>query len=157
MKIAIGSDHNGVSFKRILEKHLSCDHECVDVGTQSDDSVDYPDFALAAAEMVARGDADRGILICGSGIGMSMAANKVRGVRAALCLSAESARLTRQHNDANVLAMAGWQSEAGDVLEIVDTFLNTEFEGGRHARRVDKIIEYENKHCRDAEESNGRE
>ena len=107
MKIVLGSDHNGVAFKEMLKKHLSAKHECVDVGSQGEESVDYPDYALSAAEMVAKGEVERGILICGSGMGMSMAANKVRGVRAALCVSAESARLTREHNDANVLTMAG--------------------------------------------------
>ena len=112
-------------------------------GPQGAESVDYPDYAFAAAEMISKGEADRGILICGSGIGMSMAANKVLGIRAALCFTPESAALARQHNDANVLALAGWQSEASDVLQIVDTFLTTGFDGGRHARRVNKIIGYE--------------
>lgn len=144
MKISIGADHNGLDFKQMLSDHLkSAGHEVVDVGPTGTDSVDYPDFAFAAAEMVSNGEANRGILICGSGIGMSMAANKVPGVRAALCFTPESAALTRQHNDANVLALAGWQSEGGDVLEIVDTFLATDFEGGRHSRRVDKITAYE--------------
>jgi ribose 5-phosphate isomerase B len=144
MKIVLGSDHNGVEFKKLLVEHLeSNSYEVTDAGPDTEGSVDYPDFAFAAAEMVSRGDADRGIVICGSGIGMSMAANKVRGVRAALCFTPESAALTRQHNDANVLALAGWQSEASDVLDIVDKFLTTDFEGGRHARRVDKISAYE--------------
>lgn len=144
MKIVLGSDHAGAQFKQMVLEHLaSSDHETVDVGTQGEESVDYPDFAFAAAEMVAAGEADRGILICGSGIGMSIAANKVNGIRAALCLSPESADLTRRHNDSNVLALAGWQSEEADVLTIVDNFLNSEFEGGRHARRVNKITEYE--------------
>lgn len=144
MKIVLGSDHNGVEFKKLLVEHLrSAGHDVVDVGPEEEGSVDYPDFAFAAAEMVASGDSDRGILICGSGVGMSMAANKVKGVRAALCFSPEAAALTRQHNDANVLALAGWQGEAGDILDVVDAFLSTEFEGGRHARRVDKITAYE--------------
>jgi ribose 5-phosphate isomerase B len=144
MKIVLGSDHNGVEFKKLLVEHLeSNDYEVTDAGPDAEDSVDYPDFAFAAAEMVSKGEADRGILICGSGIGMSMAANKVKGVRAALCFTPDSAALTRQHNDANVLALAGWQSEASDVLDIVDKFLTTDFEGGRHSRRVDKISAYE--------------
>ncbi len=144
MKIAVGADHNGIDFKRLIKEHLvSVGHEPIDVGPHEETPVDYPDFAFAAAEMVANGEADRGILICGSGIGMSMAANKVKGVRAASCLSPEAADLTRRHNDANVLALAGWQSEEADVLKIVDTFLTTEFDGGRHTRRVDKIMAYE--------------
>lgn len=144
MKIALGSDHNGVEFKQLLVEHLEkAGYEVVDAGPQGEESVDYPDFAFSTAEMVSNHEADRGILICGSGIGMSMAANKVNGIRAALCFTPESAALTRQHNDANVLALAGWQSEASDVLEIVDKFLTTEFEGGRHARRVNKITSYE--------------
>ena len=94
MKIAIGSDHNGVKFKALLKEHLAAGHEVIDVGPETEESVDYPDFAFAAAEMVGKGEVDRAILICGSGIGMSMAANKVRGVRAALCDTPESARLT---------------------------------------------------------------
>lgn len=144
MKIALGSDHNGVEFKQLLVEHLEkAGYEVIDAGPQGEESVDYPDFAFSTAEMVSNHEADRGILICGSGIGMSMAANKVNGIRAALCFTPESAALTRQHNDANVLALAGWQSEASDVLEIVDKFLTTEFEGGRHARRVNKITSYE--------------
>lgn len=144
MRIAIGADHNGVAFKRLLVGHLGGGgHEVIDVGPQDDGSVDYPDFAFAAAELVARGEAERGILICGSGIGMSMAANKVAGVRAASCFTPEQASMTRRHNDANVLALAGWQGEARDVLDIVDTFLNTDFDGGRHERRVNKIKAYE--------------
>lgn len=148
MRIAIGSDHNGVAFKKLLLEHLrGHQHEVADVGPATEDSVDYPDFAFAVAEQVSKGQADRGILICGSGIGMSMAANKVRGVRAALCHSPEAAALTRQHNDANVLTLAGWQTAEDDVMDIVDSFLNSGFEGGRHARRVDKINAYEEEQC----------
>jgi RpiB/LacA/LacB family sugar-phosphate isomerase len=144
MKIVVGADHNGIDFKRLIKEHLVSEgHEPIDVGPHEETSVDYPDFAFTAAEMVAKGEADRGILICGSGVGMSMAANKVKGARAALSLSPEAAALARRHNDANLLTLAGWQSEEADVLTIVDTFLTTEFEGGRHARRVDKIIAYE--------------
>jgi len=144
MIIALGSDHNGVKFKEALKKHLeSLGHECVDVGSHGEERVDYPDFAFKAAEMVSRGEADRGILVCGSGIGMCMAANKVEGIRAALCLNPDASRLSRAHNDANVLTLAGWQTERDDIFEIVDNFLTTGFEGGRHARRVDKIMAYE--------------
>ncbi|MBI4720033.1 MAG: ribose 5-phosphate isomerase B [Chitinivibrionia bacterium] len=146
MKIVLGADHNGVQFKEALKEHLlSSGHECVDVGSTGEASVDYPDYAFLAAEMVSRGDADRGVLICGSGIGMCMAANKVLGIRAALCGDVEAARLTRAHNDANVLAIAGWQTRGDDVFDIVDMFLDTPFDGGRHARRVDKIMDYEKK------------
>jgi ribose 5-phosphate isomerase B len=144
MRIAIASDHNGVAFKNLLKQYLeSKTHQCTDVGSFDEESVDYPDYAIAAAEMVARGEADKGILICGSGNGMAMAANKVIGIRAALCLNADAARLARQHNDANVLALAGWQSDKDDIYAIVDNFLDTDFEGGRHGRRVGKIIAYE--------------
>jgi len=143
MKIAIGSDHRGTKFRHLVREHLGAQHEVIDVGPDTDDSVDYPDFAFAAAELVGQGKADRAILICGSGIGMSMAANKVKGVRAALVDNADSARLTRQHNDANVLTLAEWRTEKADAMGIVDAFLETEFEGGRHARRVDKIKAYE--------------
>jgi ribose 5-phosphate isomerase B len=150
MKVVLGSDHNGVEFKQLLIDHLkSGGYEIEDAGPDGSDSVDYPDYAFAAAEKVSSGEAERGILICGSGIGMSMAANKVVGIRAALCFTPESAALTRQHNDANVLALAGWQSDASDVLQIVDTFLSTEFDGGRHARRVDKISEYEKRRIKE--------
>ncbi|MFH1755532.1 MAG: ribose 5-phosphate isomerase B [Candidatus Latescibacterota bacterium] len=152
MKIVIGSDHNGVDFKKLLKEYLeSQGHQCEDIGSFEEDSVDYPDYAIAAAEMVARGEADRGILICGSGIGMAIAANKVIGVRAALCLNPDAARLARQHNDANVLALTGWQSQTDDIYAIVDNFLNTAFEGGRHKRRVDKIIAYERSKARKIE------
>ena len=147
MKIAIGADHRGYELKERIKKLLSAlQYEAIDVGTKGDESVDYTDFAIAAAEKVASGEADRGILICGSGVGMSIAANKVRGVRAALAVSPEGAKLARAHNDANVLTLGAWQgADADQVLEIVRAFLATEFEGGRHTRRVEKIREYEEK------------
>jgi ribose 5-phosphate isomerase B len=144
MRIALGADHNGVDFKRRLTARLAeSGHEVVDVGPQSTDSVDYPDYAFAVAEMVASGEVDRGVLICGSGAGMAMAANKVRGVRAAVCLTPEAARLARGHNDANILVLAGWQNDSSDLFDILERFIEGEFEGGRHARRVDKIRAYE--------------
>ncbi len=144
MKVLIGADHAGVETKKRLVEHLeSLEYEVEDLGPFTADSVDYPDYAFAVAEKVSKREADRGILICGSGIGMSMAANKVRGVRAALCLTVESATLTRQHNDANILTLAGRQCEIQEILSITDTFLTTAFDGGRHAKRVDKIIAYE--------------
>jgi len=147
MKIAIGSDHRGGAFKERIKKHLEArDHEIVDVGSFDDQSVDYPDYAFKVAELVAGGETARGVLVCGSGVGMSIAANKVHGVRAALCHTPRSAALSRQHNDANVLALSELAGETDDCLEIVDAFLDSDFEGGRHARRVDKIIQYENEH-----------
>lgn len=144
MKVVLGADHAGILTKRELVEFLqSKNHEVEDLGPYTEDSVDYPDFAFAVAERVADGEADRGILICGSGIGMSMAANKVKGVRAALCLTVESAALSRQHNDANVLTLAGRQCEIPELLRITDVFLTTDFDGGRHAGRVDKITAYE--------------
>lgn len=147
MTIAIGADHRGYELKEIIEDHVrEAGHDVIDVGTNGTESVDYPDFAIATAEKVARGDAGRGILICGSGAGMSIAANKVKGIRAALAVTPEGARLARAHNDINVLTLGAWQEgDRRQVLAIVDAFLGTEFEGGRHARRVDKIRAYEEK------------
>jgi ribose 5-phosphate isomerase B len=147
VKIVVGADHRGFRLKEAIERRLREQGvDVVDVGTGDEASVDYTDFAIAAAERVARGEAERGILVCGSGAGMSIAANKVKGVRAALAVSPEGARLARAHNDANVLALGAWQEGDEDqVLAIVETFLSTEFEGGRHARRVDKIRAYEAK------------
>jgi ribose 5-phosphate isomerase B len=147
MKIVLGADHNGVVFKKKLVEHLTGkNHEVIDKGPHDIISVDYPHYAFAVAEMVTAGEADIGILICGSGNGMSMAANKVRGIRAALCLSVDAARLARNHNDANILVLTGWHSEADEVFDIVDTFLESKFEGGRHARRVGQITAYEKSH-----------
>lgn len=145
MKIAMGADHRGFKLKETIKRHLrERGHDVTDVGTDGEASVDYTDFAIAAAEKVAREQADRGVLICGSGAGMSIAANKVDGVRAVLAVSADAARLSRAHNDANVLALGAWQEgDDARVLDIVDAFLDTEFEGGRHARRVEKIRAYE--------------
>ncbi len=147
MRIAIGADHRGFKLKELIKKRLrELGHTILDVGTSNEESVDYTDFAIAAAEDVAHGDADRAVLICGSGVGMSIAANKVKGVRAALALSPEGARLAREHNDANVLALGAWQeSDEKQALAVVDAFLSADFEGGRHARRVDKIRAYEEK------------
>ena len=147
MKIAIGSDHQGYSLKERLKKILAGDgHEVVDAGTDSEDSADYPDHAFPVAEKTASGEVDRGIVICGSGIGVSIAANKVPGARAALVWTVRQAEMTRRHNDSNVLALS--EDIAGgdeDVDEIVRVWLATEFEGGRHQRRVDKITDYEKK------------
>jgi RpiB/LacA/LacB family sugar-phosphate isomerase len=144
VKIAIGSDHRGFALKERLRASLAkAGHEVIDLGCFGAEAVDYPDFGFAVGETVASGGAERGIVICGSGIGISIAANKVRGVRAALCCSVEDARLTRRHNDSNVLALSERRFDDPATDELVSTWLSTPFEGGRHARRVDKIREYE--------------
>ncbi len=146
MRIAVGSDHRGFPLKEHLKPFLTkAGHEVIDVGCSSTDAVDYPDFAFAVGEMVARGAADRGILACGTGIGMSIAANKVKGVRAALCRTPADARMTRMHNDSNVLALGERSLEDPALHELVTEGLATPFEGGRHARRRDKIVAYEMK------------
>ncbi len=146
MKIALGSDHRGYPHKTLLiDTLLSRGVEVEDLGCYSVDSADYPDAALAVAEMVGTGKVDAGILICGSGIGMSIAANKVKGVRASLCFTPDQARTTRQHNDSNVLCLSGDQVDPETALVLCDAWLETDFEGGRHGRRVDKITAYENK------------
>lgn len=144
LTIVVGSDHAGFALKKHVADYLrSRGHAVEDVGTFSLDSVDYTDFGLAAARAVAEGKVDRGILVCFSGIGMSIAANKVRGIRAALCRDRESARLCRFHNDANVLVLAAGFTLPAEAEEFVDVWLDTEFEGGRHARRIGKISAYE--------------
>jgi ribose 5-phosphate isomerase B len=138
--IALGADHAGYTLKEKLKTWLTADgHRVIDHGTHSTDSVDYPDYAAAVAEAVRDGDAEHGVLVCGSGIGMAMAANKVAGVRAAVAANVDVARLARQHNDANVLAIGARLTAPGRALAIVQAWLTTSFEGGRHARRVDKL------------------
>jgi len=141
MNIIIGSDHGGYELKEVCKAQLeqSGEHQVKDVGVFSRDSSDYPKIAKEVAEAVARGEYDRGVLICGTGIGMSITANRFRGVRAALCQDAYCARMSRLHNDANVLAMGGRVLGPGVALEILETFLKTEFEGGRHRKRLDLI------------------
>ena len=140
MRIAIGADHAGVALKEHVKQVLrSRGIDFEDLGTLSTDSVDYPDFAAAVARKVASGDVDRGILTCGSGIGMAIAANKVHGVRAASIQDEESARLSREHNDINVLALGERTTDAATARRLVEIFLDTPFAGGRHQRRVDKI------------------
>ena len=140
MRIAIGADHGGYRLKAIVRDHLQqAGHQVIDVGTHGPDSVDYPDYAHQVASLVATLQADRGILVCGTGQGMAMTANRVDGIRAAVVADTFSARGTRAHNDANVLCMGQRVIGAGLALEIVDAFLSTPFEGGRHARRVGKI------------------
>jgi len=144
MKIALASDHAGFELKEALKEFLSS-HEVVDFGTFSSESVDYPDFGFKAAEAVASGVCERGILICGSGIGMSITANKVNGIRAALCVSTEFAKLSRNHNDANILVLPGRFVSRHFAGEIIGVWLSEKFEGGRHQRRIEKIKKYENK------------
>ena len=147
MKIAVACDHGGLALKQVLLDYLQKNgYEVCDFGTDSADSCDYPDHALPAAEAVARGECERGILICSTGIGISIAAKKVRGIRCAHCHDTYSAKYTRLHNDANMIAFGQKIIGDGLMLEIVDTFLHTEFEGGRHQRRVDKISAIEEKY-----------
>ena len=146
MKVAIASDHGGIHIReeiKNLMNELQISFE--DFGCECTTSVDYPDYALPVAEKVARGEFDRGILICGTGIGMSIAANKVKGIRCALVHDVYSAKLTRQHNDTNMLAMGERVIGPGLAREIAQTWLTSEFEGGRHQNRIGKIAEYEGK------------
>lgn len=139
LKIAIGADHAGFELKEVLKEHFGPEYTFIDKGTHSADSVDYPDYAHPVAEAVEKGNADLGVLICGSANGVSMAANKHTDVRAAICWLPEIAELARQHNNANILSLPARFLKEEDALEITKAFFNTEFEGGRHARRVDKI------------------
>ncbi|HTS64585.1 MAG TPA: ribose 5-phosphate isomerase B [Candidatus Acidoferrales bacterium] len=144
MKISIGADHAGFPLKEKLRSRLAAEgHQVVDYGTNSGDSVDYPDYAQPVSRDVAAGRADRGILVCSTGIGMAMAANKVRGVRAAPAQSDDEVQFTRQHNDANVLTLGAKYLDEDRAMHLIDIFLNTEFVGGRHARRVAKIAQLE--------------
>ena len=142
MKIAIASDHAGFELKKMILNDLP-DLDIKDLGTYSEDSVDYPDFGFKLAEAVAKKEFDCGILICGSGIGMSIVANKVNGIRAALCQTKEFAELSKRHNNANVLVLSGRFISHYLAKEIIEVWLNTPFEGGRHKRRIDKISKYE--------------
>ena len=144
MKIAMGSDHGGYLLKEHIKKYLTDKgHEIVDVGCNSLDSCDYPQFGGAAARAVADGSCERGIVICTSGIGISISANKIKGIRCALCSEPLSAEMTRRHNNANMLAMGAGMIGPNMAERLVDTFLTTEFEGGRHQRRVDGIAALE--------------
>jgi ribose 5-phosphate isomerase B len=144
-RIAIGSDHAGFPVKETIRKYLEAEGYAVDdQGTSSEESVDYPDYGKAVGERVASKQADLGIAVCGSGIGISIAANKVLGIRAALAHDVMTARLAREHNDANVLALGGRVVTDATAVEMVQTFLTTAYLGGRHQRRLDKITQMEN-------------
>ncbi|MCX7748879.1 MAG: ribose 5-phosphate isomerase B [Clostridia bacterium] len=147
--IAIASDHGGFRLKAEVLKYLKDKgYEVKDFGTCDEQSVDYPEYGLAVAEAVKSGDCERGIVICGTGLGISIAANKVPGIRAAVCTDSFMARMSREHNNANVLALGERIVGAGLALEIVDVWLKTEFQGGRHESRVDKISEIEKKYSK---------
>jgi ribose 5-phosphate isomerase B len=144
MRVAIGSDHAGFDLKESVAPALeAAGHAVIDVGTDSAESVDYPDFAAAAARLVAGGEAERAVIVCGSGVGVSIVANKVAGVRAVNAHDPEEAEMSRRHNDANVLTLAGRRIPPERAGEIVERFLATDFEGGRHERRVEKIAAVE--------------
>ena len=144
MKIAVAADHAGFALKEQLRRRLAQEgHEVVDFGATSAESCDYPDFAQPAARDVAQGRSDRGILVCSTGIGMAIAANKIAGVRAAPAQSEDEVRMTREHNDANVLTLGAKYLDEERAIELIHVFLNTEFAGGRHARRVAKIARLE--------------
>ncbi len=139
LRIAIGADHAGFPLKKVLIESLIKDYEIIDLGTDSTDPVDYPDIARRVAMVVSAGKADRGILICGTGIGMAIASGKVRGIRAARCTEPLSAELSRRHNDANILCLGARVTGVEMAERTVEVWLNTPFDGGRHARRVGKI------------------
>jgi ribose 5-phosphate isomerase B len=140
MKIALGSDHAGLRFKNAVKAHLqTMGHTVVDFGTNTPESCDYPDFCRPAAEAVASGECERGIVFGGSGNGEAMAANRVRGVRCALCWNLDSAKLGREHNNANMISLGERMMTLETALEIVDVWLATPFEGGRHVRRIEKL------------------
>jgi len=144
MKIALGADHGGFELKNHIKAHLESQGiETLDFGTNSQESVDYPRFGFLVGEAVIKGEADLGIVICGTGIGISMAANKIPGIRAAVCTETYSARMAREHNNANILALGGRVTGLGLALDIVDIFIKTPFAGGRHARRVEQICSIE--------------
>lgn len=140
MKIAIANDHAGVEYKFILKKFLEdMGHEVINFGTDENASCDYPDYADKVAKAVQNGEAERGVLICGTGVGMSIAANKHKGIRASLCGDTYSAEFTRRHNDSNVLVLGARVIGVEIMLSVAQVYFSTEFEGGRHQRRIDKI------------------
>lgn len=149
MTVAVGCDHAGLELKEQLKAWLiQAGHHVLDFGTHSPEPVDYPDYAIQVAESVVNGKAERGLLVCGTGIGMAMAANKIPGVRAAFCPDLFTARLSREHNDANVLALGGRLLGGELAIEILETWLATSFAGGRHSRRIAKIREAEERYLR---------
>lgn len=144
MKIAVGCDHGGLEHKNAIAEHLKSEgFEVEDFGIYENKSVDYPEIALKVANSIKSGENELGILVCGTGIGMSLAANKVNGIRAAACSEHFSAKYTRLHNNSNILCLGGRVIGIGTALELCDIFVNTEFEGGRHQRRIDMITEIE--------------
>jgi ribose 5-phosphate isomerase B len=146
MKIALGCDHGGLEHKNAIGEYLKENgFEVVDFGIYEQVSVDYPDIAKKVCESIQNGETERGILVCGTGIGMSIAANKYKSIRAAACSEHFSAKFTRLHNNSNVLCLGGRVIGVGTAIELADLFVNTEFEGGRHKNRIDKIAEIENK------------
>jgi ribose 5-phosphate isomerase B len=146
MKIGLGSDHAGFELKEDLRAYLAGQKiEFLDLGAKDENSVDYPDIGASVAEKVSRGEVDRGILICGSGIGMSIVANRFPGVRAALCHDVYTSRMSREHNDANLLVLGGRLLGKGLAREVLKVWLTTEFEGGRHQKRLDQITALEKK------------
>ncbi len=148
MKISIGFDHGALSLRAALIQHLeSKGHSLTDHGTDSDKSVDYPDFAKAVTEDIVSGKSDLGVLCCTTGIGMSIAANKVKGIRAALVHHEDEASLTRRHNNANVICFGALHTTPEEAVKLVEVFMDSPFEGGRHGRRVDKFSEWENLSC----------
>jgi ribose 5-phosphate isomerase B len=149
MKIAIASDHAGFQLKEGIKAYLKDrGYEITDYGAYSEERMDYPDTVKLAARAVASGECARGVIVCASGIGASIAANKVRGVRAALCMDEYMAEYSRSHNDSNMISLAGKRSKMSDVSRYLDIWLSTPFEGGRHQKRIDKIAEIEKEECR---------
>ena len=149
MKIAIASDHGGYELKEELKKYLAerGDIEVLDLGTDSEDSVDYPDYGVKCGEAVADGRAERGVVCCGTGIGISIACNKVRGIRACTCSEPYSAEYSRRHNNANIITFGARVIGIETAKQIVKVFMETEFEGGRHQRRVDELMDIEKRNC----------
>lgn len=145
MKIAMAADHGGYELKNILKEYLTKKgNEIIDLGTNSPESVDYPDYALLCAKEVVEKNVDFGILVCGTGVGISIAANKVKGIRCALCPSPEIAALTKQHNNANIISLGGRFTSPDYAKEIVDSYMSAQFEGDRHLKRINKISDIEN-------------